>query len=171
MALLGRGIRCIVSLRGFQPSGGSWHHATFHRSLSTDALVEDNTNVLDIRGTHPLSATFQGNAKAMEVLVSRLNQNIARACEGGGQKAIDRNAARGKLLPRQRISALLDPGSPFLELSQLAGHNLYGTACQKRADISAFPYHDPGCCADLQALHRTAATTPRLQDVDFRDDC
>ena len=126
MAMIGRGIRGLVSLRAFQPSGGPWHHASSHRSIN--ALVEDNTDVLDVRGTHPLSANFQENAKAMEALISRLNINIARACEGGGLKAIERNAARGKLLPRQRIAALLDPGSPFLELSQLAGHNLYGTA-------------------------------------------
>ena len=62
----------------------------------------------------------------METLIGRLNATIARVCEGGGHKATQRNASRGKMLPRERIRELLDPGSPFLELSQLAGHNLYG---------------------------------------------
>ncbi len=115
-----------MSLRAFQPPGAPWLSAGSLRASSSDALVEDNTNVLDVKGSHPLSPSSRQNAKAMETLISRLNLNIARACEGGGHRAIERNAARGKLLPRERIQGLLDPGSPFLELSQLAGHNLYG---------------------------------------------
>ena len=45
---------------------------------------------------------------------------------GGGPKAVERHVARGKLPPRERVAALLDEGSPFLELSPLAGHALYG---------------------------------------------
>jgi len=44
---------------------------------------------------------------------------------GGGKKARERHTSKGKLLPRDRIANLLDPGSPFLELGQLAGHELY----------------------------------------------
>ena len=126
MAFLGRRLRCLVSLRAFLAPGAPGVSAGPLRASSSDALVEDNTNVLDVKGSHPLSPTFMRNAEAMGTIISRLNMNIARACEGGGQGAIERNAARGKWLPRQRIQALLDPGSPFLELSQLAGHNLYG---------------------------------------------
>ena len=46
--------------------------------------------------------------------------------KGGDDKARERHVSRGKLLPRERINQLLDPGSPFLELSPLAGHKLYG---------------------------------------------
>lgn len=62
----------------------------------------------------------------MEGLVSHLRSLVNQAILGGGQTAIDRHKKRGKLLPRERVAALLDPGSPFLELSQLAGHQLYG---------------------------------------------
>ena len=61
----------------------------------------------------------------MQFLVDRLRDDVARICEGGGPKAVARHRARHKMLPRERISALLDPGSPFLELSQLAGKDLY----------------------------------------------
>ncbi|KAL3134811.1 Methylcrotonoyl-CoA carboxylase beta chain, mitochondrial, variant 2 [Trebouxia sp. C0010 RCD-2024] len=62
----------------------------------------------------------------MDELVHHLRGLIEQATLGGGQKAMERHISRGKMLPRDRISALLDPGSPFLELSQLAGHQLYG---------------------------------------------
>lgn len=62
----------------------------------------------------------------MEQLVRHLRSLVKQSILGGGRTAIDRHRARGKLLPRERIAALLDPGSPFLELSQLAGHQLYG---------------------------------------------
>lgn len=51
---------------------------------------------------------------------------MRKALEAGGAKAIARHCSRGKMLARERIDALLDPGSPFLELSQLAGLHLYG---------------------------------------------
>lgn len=62
----------------------------------------------------------------MERLVSQLVSEVKQVCLGGGPKAISRHRARGKMLPRERIDSLLDPGSPFLELSQLAGKDLYG---------------------------------------------
>ena len=52
--------------------------------------------------------------------------DVKAAWAGGGDKAVARHRARGKMLPRERIDALLDPGSPFLELSPLAGKGLYG---------------------------------------------
>ncbi|GAB4816349.1 hypothetical protein N2152v2_003395 [Parachlorella kessleri] len=63
----------------------------------------------------------------MEGLVAQLRADIDHALRAGGPKAVERHHARGKLLPRERIQLLLDPGSPFLELSQLAGRGLYGT--------------------------------------------
>ncbi|MGH7209866.1 MAG: carboxyl transferase domain-containing protein, partial [Acetobacteraceae bacterium] len=62
----------------------------------------------------------------MAALVSELRATIARAEQGGGEVARRRHAGRGKMLPRARVAALIDPGSPFLELSQLAAHGMYG---------------------------------------------
>jgi 3-methylcrotonyl-CoA carboxylase beta subunit len=71
------------------------------------------------------SADFQGNAAAMRGLVEDLNAQVARAAAGGGETARARHVARGKLLPRDRVQLLLDPGTPFLELSPLAAYGLY----------------------------------------------
>jgi acetyl-CoA carboxylase carboxyltransferase component len=58
-------------------------------------------------------------------LVADLREKVAAVREGGGEAARRRHLARGKLLPRERVRALLDPGSPFLELSQLAAFGMY----------------------------------------------
>ncbi len=71
------------------------------------------------------SAEFQQNAEAMREQLSELQQVCATIRQGGGEKANQRHLARGKMLPRQRIDALLDPGSPFLEISQLAAWQVY----------------------------------------------
>ena len=73
----------------------------------------------------PRSEEFRGNRRAMEVLVDDLRTRLAAAAQGGGETARSRHLARGKLLPRQRVEMLLDPGTPFLELSQLAATGLY----------------------------------------------
>ncbi|PZQ09974.1 MAG: methylcrotonoyl-CoA carboxylase [Rhodanobacter denitrificans] len=74
------------------------------------------------------SEDFLANAAQMRGLVEDLEATTARAALGGGEAARAKHTARGKLLPRERIRALLDPGSPFLELSALAGHGLYEDA-------------------------------------------
>ena len=71
-------------------------------------------------------ADFARNESWMRVLVDDLHGEVARVELGGGEVAVARHLSRGKLLPRERIHGLLDPGSPFLELSQLAAHDLYG---------------------------------------------
>jgi 3-methylcrotonyl-CoA carboxylase beta subunit len=71
------------------------------------------------------SAEFQANASAMRALVQDLNVQLAKAALGGGEAARAKHTARGKLLPRDRIQMLLDPGTPFLELSPLAAMGLY----------------------------------------------
>jgi 3-methylcrotonyl-CoA carboxylase beta subunit len=75
---------------------------------------------------NPRSAEFRANAERMRTLVNDLRQQVARATLGGGAEARDKHVARGKLLPRERVRALLDPGSPFLEVGQLAAHGMYG---------------------------------------------
>ncbi len=79
-----------------------------------------------LTSTHnPKSPEAQANAAAMQALVDDLKQTVDTVKLGGGEKARERHLSRGKLLPRERVRTLLDPGSPFLELSQLAGHNVY----------------------------------------------
>lgn len=65
------------------------------------------------------------NAAAMRALVDELQTTLATAALGGPERSRERHVARGKLLPRERIDALLDEGSPFLELAPLAAHGLY----------------------------------------------
>ncbi|HXF77920.1 MAG TPA: carboxyl transferase domain-containing protein [Usitatibacter sp.] len=71
------------------------------------------------------SPAFQANAAHHRALVDDLRAQVARVAEGGGPEAQKKHAARGKLPPRERVRALLDPGSPFLELSQLAAFGMY----------------------------------------------
>src|SRR6516162_6672833 len=71
------------------------------------------------------SAEFRINAAAMRALVAELKQRRAEAAEGGPARARERHAARGKLLPRERVLRLIDPGTPFLELSPLAANSMY----------------------------------------------
>ena len=74
---------------------------------------------------NPRSADFTANAIAMRTLVVDLNVQIDKAALGGGDAARAKHTARGKLLPRDRVHMLLDPGTPFLELSPLAALGMY----------------------------------------------
>jgi 3-methylcrotonyl-CoA carboxylase beta subunit len=76
----------------------------------------------------PGTPEFTANEEAHRSLVADLREHQARAALGGGERASERHTARGKLLPRERIDRLADPGSPFLELSPLAAHELYDGA-------------------------------------------
>jgi acetyl-CoA carboxylase carboxyltransferase component len=71
------------------------------------------------------SPEFQTNAAQLRGVVDDLKQQLARTALGGGDKARSKHTERGKLLPRERIRALLDSGSPFLEFSPLAAHGMY----------------------------------------------
>ncbi|MFL6056120.1 MAG: carboxyl transferase domain-containing protein [Actinoallomurus sp.] len=74
----------------------------------------------DVRG-----GAFQRNAEENLALATELRERLAVAAQGGSERARKRHVARGKLLPRDRVDALLDPGSPFLELSPLAATGMY----------------------------------------------
>ncbi|MFO1507954.1 MAG: carboxyl transferase domain-containing protein [Lysobacterales bacterium] len=74
------------------------------------------------------SEAFRASSGRMRALVTDLKSQLERIALGGGDKARAKHTARGKLLPRERIRALLDPGSPFLELSPLAAHGMYDGA-------------------------------------------
>uniref|UniRef100_A0A493T8D0 Methylcrotonoyl-CoA carboxylase beta chain, mitochondrial n=1 Tax=Anas platyrhynchos platyrhynchos TaxID=8840 RepID=A0A493T8D0_ANAPP len=72
------------------------------------------------------SALYQENYERMKALVKELQEQAEKIKLGGGEKARKLHTSRGKLLPRERIDRLIDPGSPFLEFSQFAGYQLYG---------------------------------------------
>jgi len=76
----------------------------------------------------PASDSWRANEAAHRELAAELREKLAAARLGGGEKARARHTARGKLLPRDRVDALLDPGSPFLELAPLAADGMYGGA-------------------------------------------
>jgi 3-methylcrotonyl-CoA carboxylase beta subunit len=75
---------------------------------------------------NPRSDAFRANALAMQALVDDLRLKQAQVAQGGGEAARAKHTARGKLLPRDRVMKLLDPGSPFLEVAPLAALNMYG---------------------------------------------
>src|SRR5262249_20443918 len=71
------------------------------------------------------SERFRANQARMSALAEDLRAQVHRAALGGGEDARRKHTARGKLLPRERVQTLIDPGSPFLELSPLAAHGMY----------------------------------------------
>lgn len=77
-------------------------------------------------GVLPKNEEYRLNQQVMDGLVSNFEKTLGTALLGGGVKAHSKHKARGKLLARERVDHLLDPGSPFLELSSLAGLNMYG---------------------------------------------
>jgi 3-methylcrotonyl-CoA carboxylase beta subunit len=86
-------------------------------SLATSGVVLD--------GAVPQTADFKANMANMDGLLANLTSTIHKIQEGGGAKAIAKHRQRNKLLARERINALVDVGSPFLEMSPLAGYAMY----------------------------------------------
>jgi 3-methylcrotonyl-CoA carboxylase beta subunit len=74
------------------------------------------------------SDEFKSNSAALQLLVDDLKTRVAKIALGGGEEARKKHTARGKLLPRERVQMLLDPGTPFLEFSQLAAYEMYHDA-------------------------------------------
>src|SRR6202522_2969193 len=74
----------------------------------------------------PTSSDFARNAEAMRTLVAELRLKLDQVAGGGGEASRARHTSRGKMLARQRVDLLTDPGTAFLELSPLAAHGLYG---------------------------------------------
>ena len=74
---------------------------------------------------NPRSEEFKANALVMQRLVDDLNAKLAEIALGGGEGPRAKHLARGKLLPRDRVGRLLDPGAPFLEIGQLAACDMY----------------------------------------------
>jgi 3-methylcrotonyl-CoA carboxylase beta subunit len=76
----------------------------------------------------PASPAFAANDAHNRRIAAELRALVARVAEGGDERSRQRHLGRGKLLPRQRVEGLLDQGAPFLEIGQLAGHELYDDA-------------------------------------------
>ncbi len=74
----------------------------------------------------PASSDFARNAEAMRALVAELRDKLDQVAGGGGEASRARHTSRGKMLARQRVDLLIDPGTAFLELSPLAAYGLYG---------------------------------------------
>lgn len=74
----------------------------------------------------PSSSDFARNSDAMRALVADLREKLSQVAGGGGEVSRNRHTARGKMLARQRVDLLVDPGTSFLELSPLAAYGLYG---------------------------------------------
>jgi 3-methylcrotonyl-CoA carboxylase beta subunit len=77
-------------------------------------------------------AELEANRSAWTALAEDLSQKRAEAARGGNDRARERHLSRGKLLPRERVTRLLDPGTPFLELGALAAHGMYDDAIRWR---------------------------------------
>ena len=71
------------------------------------------------------SEDFQANAASLRAQVEDLRAKAAQVSLGGGESARAKHTARGKLLPRDRVGHLLDPGTPFLEVGQMAAYGMY----------------------------------------------
>ena len=100
------------------------------------------------------SPEFRANQAAMGALVTELQTRRAAAAEGGPPRSRERHLARGKLLPRDRVMTLIDPGSPFLELSPLAADGMY-------EEPSTPPASSPASAASRAANASSSATTRR----------
>ncbi|WP_426406922.1 carboxyl transferase domain-containing protein [Bradyrhizobium ganzhouense] len=74
----------------------------------------------------PSSSDFARNSDAMRALVADLREKLSQVAGGGGEASRNRHTSRGKMLARERVDLLVDPGTSFLELSPLAAHGLYG---------------------------------------------
>ena len=114
------------------------HH---HHQRPTKTFVAHSRAVASLTPPHQAAAIsrlptsvdaasdeFRDNERQMSRVVARMHELSRRAQRGGSDKARDKHLARGKMLPRDRVTALIDPGTTFLELSQMAGHELYPEA-------------------------------------------
>ncbi|KAL8238296.1 hypothetical protein R6Q59_019377 [Mikania micrantha] len=112
---------------------------------STDRGFSSGHNVL-ADGVDRTSDSFIQNSKKMESIMAQLHSHISKVTGGGGEEAVKRHKSRNKLLPRERIDRLLDSSSSFLELSQLAGHELYEESLPSGGIITGIgPVHGKLC--------------------------
>ena len=96
---------------------------------------------------NPQSPEFRANADTMRALVEDLRTKVTEVAKGGGEAARAKHTARGKLLPRDRVSQLLDPGTPFLEIGQLAAFGMYDGDAPAAGVIAGI-----GCVQGVQCM-------------------
>jgi acetyl-CoA carboxylase carboxyltransferase component len=89
----------------------------FRRALSSWGEV--------LNGSLPATPDISANKARMDEIVAELKNTVAKVHLGGGEKAQAKQKARNKLIARDRVNALVDPGTPFLELSTLAAYDMY----------------------------------------------
>ncbi len=77
-------------------------------------------------GLDPKSSDFTRNAEVMRALVADLKDKLSEVAGGGGKASRAKHSARGKMLARERVDLLIDPGTAFLEFSPMAAYGLYG---------------------------------------------
>ena len=87
-------------------------------------------------GIDPTSSDFARNTEAMKTIVGELRDKLASVAGGGGETARARHTSRGKMLARDRVDLLLDPGTAFLELSPLAANGMYGGDVHSASSIT-----------------------------------
>src|SRR4249920_1553843 len=116
---------CCAGLAPASTTGRAGCSATKNRcKRSGDGREETPMQALKTQ-INPQSPEFRANAETMRALVEDLRTKVTDVAQGGGETARARHTARGKLLPRDRVAQLLDPGTPFLEIGQLAAHGMY----------------------------------------------
>ena len=106
--------------RSKEPYQSTRNTATFSHSHHAEAVSIIPTTV------DTSNADFKENKRQMDEATENLVNLHSKIAQGGPQKARDKHTQRGKMLARDRITALIDPGTPFLELSQMAGYDMYG---------------------------------------------
>jgi len=102
---------------------------TFRRSLATFTAPHQAGAISVIKSEVDTSSDeFKENKRLMDEAMARLEDLTRRVQQGGPPKAREKHLARKKMLPRDRITAMIDPGTTFMELAPLAGHELYPEA-------------------------------------------
>lgn len=111
----------------FQSASNSFSRVRINRkalgSIPLSTFVQNDWGTV-IDGSLPQNPDYWNNKQVMDGLVENLRSTVAKIHEGGGVKACAKHKQRNKMLARERVNALVDPGTPFLELSPLAGHGL-----------------------------------------------
>ena len=110
---------------------------------------------------NPRSADFQANAAAMQALVDDLRAQCEKIAQGGGEAARAKHLGRGKLLPRDRVQQLLDPGTPFLEIAPLAAMNMSLPLWAARTALGYAAAGGRGAHADRRRHARRGAARSR----------
>ncbi|CRG87708.1 3-methylcrotonyl-CoA carboxylase beta subunit [Talaromyces islandicus] len=128
-------VRCLSSLSIQQPAlrprvfqhGRRRPVAQQHARSVANHTFPHHANAISVlqSSVDTESADFKENARQMSELVEKMTDLHTKIAQGGPQKARDKHIARGKMLPRDRVTSLIDPGTSFLELSSLAGHEVY----------------------------------------------